>query len=182
MPDPFVTVQDLSDITGRDLSTDNGAVIAIDAACDVCRDIAEQDFNAGTATIQLDGQGTDALLLPQRPVGTISSVLVNGVAELNYMLTAEGVLLRGTAGCLPRPVWPRGRQNVTVSYEFGYADGEVPRSVRMVALGIAERMVIQGMAQSETVADVTINYGMAASDLTANELRILQKYRRARSF
>jgi hypothetical protein len=182
MPDPFVTVQDLSDITGRDLSLDNGAVIAIDAACDVCRTLAEQDFNAGTATVSLDGQGTDALLLPQRPVGTVSSVLVNGVAEPNFMLTAEGMLLRGTPGSWCGRVWPRGRQNVTVTYAFGYADGEVPRDVRLVALEIAQRMVIQGVATSETVGDVTINYGMAASDLTANELRILGKYRRARSF
>src|SRR5215831_8894211 len=62
MPDPFITTQDLSDLLGRDVTADNGAVMAIDAACDVVRDITEQDFNAGTTTITLDGSGTGKLV------------------------------------------------------------------------------------------------------------------------
>ena len=46
-------------------SADAGALIAIDAACDICRDVADQTFNLGTATVTLDGTGTDMLLLPQ---------------------------------------------------------------------------------------------------------------------
>jgi hypothetical protein len=40
---------------------------ARDAACDMCRTIAEQDFNSATARTRLDGTGTDALLLPNCP-------------------------------------------------------------------------------------------------------------------
>jgi len=78
--------------------------------------------------------------------------------------------------------WPMGRQNVRVTYGHGYQTLTVPSDVCEVALELAMRMVAQGVAQSETVGDVQIAYGMAADDLTANELRILERYRGARSF
>ena len=113
------------------------------------------------------------------------TVVLNGGTITDYLFT-DKLLLRGTVGECSwsgwRPTWPRGRQNVAVTYEHGYADGDVPRSIRMVALSIASRLVVQGPAQSETVGDVTVNYSVAASDLTPGELRILTKYRAAQSF
>jgi hypothetical protein len=186
MPDPFITQQDLSDYIGRNVNADNGALMAIDAACDTIRDITEQDFNYGTSTITLDGTGTDVLILPQRPVANAGTVLVNGGTVTDYIApTADGFLYRGTASssCFPgRTHWPRGRQNVRVTYEHGYQAIDVPRSIRMVAISLAARLVVQGVAQSETVGDVAVSYGMAASDLTTNELRILQGYLSTRSF
>ena len=44
-------MQDLTDYTGRDLTSDPGALMAIDAACDTIRDITEQDFTYGTTTV-----------------------------------------------------------------------------------------------------------------------------------
>ena len=107
---------------------------------------------------------------------------MNGSPELNFTYTAQGLLLRGSAGCNPRPIWPRGRQNVTVTYDHGYADGDVPQDVRLVAIQLAMRLIVQGVAQSETIRDTTVNYGMSADDLTANETRILAAYLNARSF
>lgn len=186
MPDPFITQQDLSDYLGRDVTADNGALMAVDAACDTIRDITEQDFTAGTSTITLDGTGTDVLILPQRPVANAGTVLVNGGTITDYISpTSNGFLYRGTAlsSCFPgRTHWPRGRQNVQVTYEHGFQTTDVPRSIRMVAISLAARLIVQGVAQSETIGDTTVSYGMAASDLTANELRILQRYRAARSF
>ena len=189
MPDPFITVQDLTDILGRDCSSDNGAVMAIDAACDSIRDITEQDFNFATSTVSLDGTGTDSLLLPQRPVTNAGTVLVNGGTITDYIPpTPDGFLYRGTAiaGPWQRPIWPLGRQNVQVTYDHGYliagTVNNVPRSIRMVALMIAQRLVVQGVAQSETVGDVTMDYGMAASDLTKGENAILYGYLAKRSF
>jgi hypothetical protein len=95
MPDPFITLTDLSDYLGRDVSADDGAVIALDAACDICRDIAEQNFNAGTATFVLDGTGTDSILLPQLPVVSVSGH-VNGTAITDYTLNSNGILFRGS--------------------------------------------------------------------------------------
>jgi hypothetical protein len=76
MPDPFISPQDIVDYLGRGGTADPGMLIATDAACDIVRTLAERDFNAGTATITLDGTGTDALLIPNRylpaTVGTVT--------------------------------------------------------------------------------------------------------------
>lgn len=179
MPDPFISQTDLVDYLGRGGTADPGMLIAIDAACDIVRTVAERDFNAGTATISLDGAGTDALPLPNRylPITSAGTVTVAGTAETDYMLTSNGVLLRGTAGGYPRPVWPAGRQNVTVTFAHGYANDDLPRDVRMVALAAATRIAVQGAATEETVGDVRVKYATASTDLTNGERRILQKYR-----
>lgn len=180
MPDPFITSQDLSDYLGRDVTTDDGAVMALDAACDMCRTFAEQDFNRGTATITLDGTGTDALLLHEQPVNSAGTVVVNGGTVTDYVLTANGMLLRGSAGVDPRPVWPSGRQNVVITYDHGYDVTDVPRDVRMVALSVAARLVVQGVAVEESVGQVRIKYAGAAMDLSKSEEMVLRRYRPTR--
>lgn len=180
MPVPFIDTQDISDLLGRDVTADPGALMAVDAACDTIRAITEQDFNRGTSTESLDGTDTDVLLLPQRPLNAAGTVMVNGAPESSFTYTSSGLLLRGGAGGYPRPIWPRGRQNVTVTYDHGY--DEVPRDVRMVAVQLAMRLIVQGVAESETVGDVIVDYGMSADDLTANEQRVLARYLNPRSF
>ena len=180
MPDPFISQQDVVDILGRGGTADAGMLIAVDAACDICRAVAEQEFNAGTATCSFDGTNSDVIVLPQRPVTNAGSVFVNGTAETDFEFTGDGMLFRGTSGVNPRPVWPAGRQNVQVTYEYGYT--EVPRDVRMVALSIASRLVLQGPAKRESLGDQSIDYAVASTDLTGGEKLILGKYRRTRSF
>jgi hypothetical protein len=177
MPDPFISQQDLTDYLGRDVTSDDGAIIALDAACDMVRTFAEQQFNAATETYTGDGTGTDAFLLPRLPVTAAGTVTVDGTAVTDYILNDNGILFRGTAGCDPRPVWPSGRQNVTVTYEHGYATADLPRDVRVVALSIASRLLVQGVAVEETVGQTRIKYAGAATDLTNGERAILRKYR-----
>jgi hypothetical protein len=181
---PFISAQDLVDYLGRSPTAgtaDPGLLIAVDAACDTVRTIAEQNFNQVIgATFTLDGTGTDAIMLPQLPVTAAGTVTVNGGTITDYTLNGNGIIFRGTAGCDPRPVWPSGRQNVQVTADVGYADADLPRDVRMVALSLASRLVVQGVAQQESVGEVSLNYGMHATDLTTNELRILRKYRQTR--
>lgn len=191
MTAPFISRDDLSDYLGRDVSADDGALIAVDSACEIVRTLTEQDFNEVTETIKLDGTGTDTLLLPQSPVSTVGTVVVNaGTLESDdYAFTEEGRLFRtsGTAtnsswvrGGQPLAYWAPGRQNVEVTYTHGYA-GTVPSDVRMVALMLAYRMVSQGGAISEQVGVVSKRYAAAATDLTNGEAAILRKYRRVRS-
>lgn len=182
MPDPFISAQDLTDLLGRDVTADDGALIALDAACDIVRDIAERDINHGTATVTLDGAGTDALPIPNRylPVNQVSAVTVAGTAEADFMVTEQGVLLRGTSGAFPRPAWPEGRQNVAVTVDYGWAPSDIPRSVRMVALALACRIIVQGVTTEETVGDVRVKYAGAATDLTGTERIVLSKYRHTR--
>jgi hypothetical protein len=188
MADPFIAPQDLVDYLGRGTITDPGMLIATDAACDICRDIAGQTFNLETSTVTLDGTGTDALLLPELPVTAAGTVTVAGSAVTDFVLNGNGILFRKTSGtdvdytnACRTLIWPEGRQNITVTYQHGYADADLPRSVRMVALAIASRLVVQGVAVEESNGPVSVKYANAATDLTAGELRILQRYRQTRS-
>jgi len=151
--------------------------MAADAACEVVRTIAEQQFNRGTTTYTLDGTGTDSLLLPELPVNSAGTVTVNGGTVTDYTLNSNGILFRGTAGVDPRPVWPMGRQNVRVVCDHGYEIVDIPRQVKAVALMLAERIAVQGVAVEEQLGTSRIKYGGPAMDLTDGELRILKKFR-----
>lgn len=188
MPDntlaPFISEDDLSDYLGRDVTSDTGATIAVDAACSIVRMLADQTFSQVTGTAVLDGSGTDCLLLPEIPVTGAGTIIENGTTlteGTDYVLADSRKLIRtgGTAYMTPTDsvvVWPLGRQNVTVVYDHGYA-GTVPTDVRMVALQLAERIAVQGIAQSETVAGQSITYASPALDLTPGEKLILSRYR-----
>lgn len=193
MSEPFISRQDLSDYLGRDVTSDDGALFAVDSACETVRTLTEQDFNTVTETIHLDGSGTDTVLLPQVPVSGAGTVVVNGgtLETDDYTFTEQGQLVRtcGTATWStwnqtgygwsgPIAYWPQGRQNIEVTYDHGYTGGTVPSDVRMVALMIAYRLVTQGGASSEQIGNTIRSYAISSTDLTANELRVLRKYRR----
>lgn len=178
--DPFITAEDVVGYLGRGGTADAGILMAVDAACDICRTVAEQTFNEVVGgTVTRDGTGTDTIILPELPVSAAGTVAVNGGTITDYALNGNGVLLRGTAGSGPRPVWPQGRQNVVVTYDHGYPDADLPRDVRMVAVAIASRLVLQGPALQEAVGDVSVRYAVANTDLTAGEQAILRKYRQS---
>lgn len=184
----FLTVQDLSDYVGRDLSSDDSAAFAVSSACETVRTLTEQDFAPAVGgTAVLDGTGTDTVLLPQAPVTGAGTVVVNGGTldpALDYAWTADGRLIRtdGTAtlsiyaGCGPSAYWPAGRRNVVVTYDHGYA-GTAPDDIRMVALSIANRFITQGGAIQEQVGQVSRRYAVASTDLTNGERAIIRKYR-----
>jgi hypothetical protein len=189
MAAPFVSRQDLSDYLGRNVNSDEGALIAVDAACEIVRTYAEQTFNQGTDTITMDGTGTDALLLPELPVSAAGTVTVGGTlaGTADYKLNGGGVLFRvsnpdatGWQNCAGSLTWPTGRQNIEVTYDHGYADDDLPRDVRVVALMIASRLLVQGVASSEGIQGDTITYATPATDLTEGEKAILRKYKVAR--
>lgn len=183
--DPFISREDLGDWIGQDLTSDDGALIAVDAACDMVRTIAEQTFNEVTDDqIVLDGSGTDALLLPERPVTEITSVTVDTTTldTTDYVLRSDGVLLRKPSStCWPwtwAPVWRAGRQNILVTYSHGYTADLFPRDVRMVALEIAGRLFKQTSGVTfEALGQYQVRYAGAASDVTKGEAMILRKYR-----
>ncbi len=189
MSSPFISTTDLSDYLGRDVTSDDGATIAVDSACAVVRTLTEQDFvaSASTETIQIDGSGTDLIFLPQRPVTNVGTVTVNGEEETDFTYTETGKLIRtsedeptySTWGQTYQPssYWPQGRQNIGVTYTHGYS-GTVPSDVRLVALSLAHRMITQGGAISEQVGDVRKTYAASSTDLTNGEKAILRRYKR----
>lgn len=189
VPNPFISVQDLIDYRGIGGTADPafvaGCVIVADAACDVVRTFTELTINQVVGGITtLDGTGTDALLLPERPVTAAGTVVVNGGTVTDYVLSDEGVLYRtaGTASwddwsLITPPTWPAGRQNITVTYDYGWADDEIPRDIRAVALAFATRMAVQGPAIQEGIGDVQVRYGVNSTDLTEGEKAILRKHK-----
>lgn len=182
----LITIQDLSDYLGRDVTEDAGAIAVVDAACQIVCTLTGQDFTEDTTTVQLDGSGSDAIFLPQRPVTTVGTVTINGEDATDFTFNAEGRLTRTSedeptystwaSGYQPSAYWPEGRQNVEVTYEHGA--GTAPADVRMVALTIAHRMVTQGGAIQEAVGDVSKRYAVSSTDLTSGEKAILRKYQR----
>lgn len=189
---PFISRQDLSDSLGRDVTSDAGALSAVDMACQIVRTFCEQLFDQVTADeIVLDGTGTDTLLLPELPVNAVGTVVVispysgtTTYGTADYKLNGNGILFAGTAigplscGWPNAGIWPEGRQNVTVTYDHGYE--VVPTDVRGIALALAERRAVQGPAMAETLGGQSISYAAASTELTPTERLILGKYRRAR--
>jgi hypothetical protein len=176
MPDdPFITTSDIVSYIGRGGTADAAMVMAADSACAIVRDYTGQEFNRGTSSVALDGTDTDALLLPQLPVNSVSSVTVGGAAVTDYVLADHGVLFRGTAG---GATWPSGRQNIRLTVDHGYEIAEIPRSVRRIALEVAARTVVQGPLMEEYVGTVRAKYAAASTELTATERMILDTYRR----
>lgn len=183
----FLTTTEFGDYLGRDVSSDDGAALAVEMACEVVRTLTEQDYTETTETIQLDGSGTDLIFLPQRPVTNVGTVTVNGEEETDYAYTENGKLIRTSEdeptwstwgqAYQPSSFWPQGRQNIEVTYTHGYS-GTVPNDVRMVALSIAHRLVTQGGAISEQVGDVRKTYAVSSTDLTNGEKAILRRYKR----
>jgi hypothetical protein len=140
-------------------------IIATDAACDTVRTIAEQTFNQSTSTITLDGTGTDALLLPELPVTSAGTVTVAGGTITDYVLnTRLGMLIRKARHGrrlherVPDADVAGGPSEHHVTYQHGYADADLPRDVRMVALSIASRLVVQGVAVEESNGPVSVKY------------------------
>ena len=187
MADPFITTEDLSEYLGRDVDSEPAADLAVAFACDTCRDYAEQTFTAGSSTVTLDGTGTDALLLPEVPVGSVSSVAVRDTegtlqtaGAADFAVNDDGVIFSTDTGgtSLFGSVWPKGRQNVEVSYTHGAGTADIPGSVRGVALSVASRFLIQGVAASETVGEVNVRYAAESTALMPTERIILDKHRR----
>jgi hypothetical protein len=185
--DPFIDRTDLSDYLGRDVTADDGALPCINFACDICRNWAGQTFNRGTYTETYDGTGTDALMLTEMPVNSVSSVYVSDgetppswitAGTLDYALNGNGVLLAMNRGGTAEwgSTWPARRQSVMVTYDAGY--DTVPSDVRGIALAAASRMLVQGPALFESLGDVNVRYAIESTALTPTEQLFLYRHRR----
>jgi hypothetical protein len=189
--DPFISRDDLGNKLKLDLSQDGHALACVDAACDMCRTISEQNFNRGTAdAFALNGSGTEVQLLPEYPVNAVSQVVEDAgtLSVGDYVVDkTTGALIRVPVGqsytsnnyrLKPSVVWNRGRSNIQVIYDHGWDLANIPRDVRMVALNLAARFFQQGPATFEALGARQVRYDTEQSDLTKNELRVLIKYKR----
>ena len=127
MPTPYISLGDLTifmQVTPGSLSAALGQ-LSINAAMASVRKYLDQEitWHANDA-VQLDGTGTDALRLPQRPVVSVAEVKLDGT-----VIAATEYFRRGSILYLPsswpyissgRTRWNRGRGNIFVTYSHGY--------------------------------------------------------------
>ena len=96
----------------------------------------------------------------------------------DYSLNGDGVLYATNTGgtSLFGSIWPKGRQNIAVTYDHGYS--ELPASVTGIAVTVASRMLVQGPALFESMGDLNVRYAAESTALMPTERLVLAKYRR----
>jgi hypothetical protein len=159
--EPFISVEDLNafmegTLTGGELLTS----IALDGGCQMVRDELKQTVNLVRDDIEThDGSGAEGLLLNELPVLEVTLVTEDDVdlTEGTDYVVVPGTGILWRKGGVTWPFhWSRGRQNIEVTYDHGYAISEddvedlsepavdvdrVPSSIRLAALEAAARVV-----------------------------------------
>jgi hypothetical protein len=157
--DPFITSEELAAFMAG-VTIDPGLeTLALDAACQMVRDYLEQTINLVRNDVEVhDGTGREGMLLKELPVIEVTLVEEDDVAlvvEDDYVVWAGGGILWRNGGQTIPSQWSKGRQNVEVIYDHGYAitpdevvetsEGIavdlVPSSIRLAALEAAARIV-----------------------------------------
>lgn len=138
------TVKQRSGVDAGDLGLTDSEFDALiaelnDQASDTIEEYCRRDFeHHADDSIEIDGNGRDAIRLPGYPVESIASVAVG--EESPTTLDADEYRVRDNpahpgenAGVLERrkAVWPEGWENVQVEYTWGYST--TPASIERVA-------------------------------------------------
>ena len=126
---------------------------------------------AGTMTAKLAGTWSRDLILPQRPVVSVTSVALNGVTiaagayEWNERsLIRSGGLdtVNGPTGLVPGDGahWGGPASTIEVVYAYGYSAETVPTMVKSLALRVASRVIDQpgGGISQESLGPYSVSY------------------------
>ena len=183
--------------------TDTIARLALAAATSLIQGYTDQLIAQVTdETVVLDGSGTDTMLLPELPVTDVSNVIVNSDTSFPMTLLnqtsesdAEYTFVGGNKGLLIRRqgrfvnygddqtaqfgCWPRRRQSVTVTYTHGYP--VIPAELQLLCVTVASRAWAQDGATQETVGTYIAQYAGQPGVLTADEMKMLGRYRARKS-
>lgn len=125
----------------------------------------------------------DELVLPQRPVISVSSVVVNGMTVTDWALRGDKLIRRYGWNYFPGAhIWPDPRL-ATVVYSHGYVD--VPDHVPMICMEIANMTFSnpQGLRQ-EAIDDYSRTWAVetvGAGELTKGHEKLLRDIKRAGS-
>lgn len=144
-------------------------------------DSAEDAYDPDNAV--LDGNGADRLILPQRPINSVTTLRVNeieidareSVYECGYVIDKkDGVIL------LSGYLFTRGIKNVEMAYNAGYAT--VPDDLEQATIEQAAWMFKQSTAGSALLGEVSRSLpdgsiSFSAADLLPQVKRALEKYR-----
>ena len=174
----FATSQDLATFTGdNSLDSDSGQLI-IDMASAIIRNYCRQTFDLiEDDEVELRGTRRRRLLLPERPVVSVSSVTVDGDPVESFRKVRDG--LWRTQG------WGGEDRLVEVVYTHGFAENDPAWDVLTgVCLQVSARAAANPQHfQSVNVDGVGSVFGMGPSHtnlgLTAAEQATLDRFRHA---
>jgi hypothetical protein len=190
---PFISTGDLSAVVGQDVAGDDLAQIAIDSSCEMIRSYLGQRLNyLADEEVMMGGSGGMALVLPEMPIVSITSITVDGTEETDFVYVKKaGLVYRGDS-----QTWPRGVANIAVTYSHGYAVQEsdveldptddtplpdrMPSDIRRVALALAQRIFVSagtvlGAKSSETISPDSYSYTISESASQAAAQAVIQR-------
>lgn len=147
---------------------------------------------AGTDTAKLAGTWSRDLLLPRRPVVSVTSVELNGygIAAGLYEWNERSLIRSGRFGvvnALDHLVagdgahWGGPSSTVTVVYSYGYSAETVPLIVKSLALRIAARTIDNpsGGISQESLGPYSVSYrntlDAGGSHVSAHEAKMLRR-------
>lgn len=183
----FADVALLGAYIGDDIEEDDlRGVAALEGATQLIRKYCDSEITiVEDDVVYLDGSGIDELVLPDREVTGVSEVILDydlddpttlvasgeGTAS-EYTFTARGVLIRRGG------VWPIRRKSIQVTYTHGFE--EVPADIKIVTVAVASRAYTQDGANQESVGSYSASFAGQPGVLTADEKRMLGRYKTAR--
>lgn len=180
----FFTAEDLAlQLQITDIDEDAAELMA-DLASGIIRDDLRQLIDAVTdEEITIYGDGGELIMLPERPVTAVTSVILAGQPITAFDWRPTGALRRviypGSQFAGEQTMcWPFGVP-VQITYSHGY--DTVPNTLKSVALQLAVRAYTnpEGL-ELKTVADVTYRYAQTAVStmtLSSEQRSALDRYR-----
>jgi len=150
--------------TAIDEAHETAATRAITEATAIIQNYCQQTLElTEDDELTLDSRGGRRIVLPQRPVIEVASVVEDDeelTAEDDYRLGQHGILYR-----LGRD-WARGVQIITVTYSHGYET--IPEDIKAICARAAARVYQAGLRMAETegvpgiasvgLGDYTVSY------------------------
>jgi hypothetical protein len=179
---PFAAVSDLAALVQTEVN-EAAAGVALASASAMIRGWTRQTISRvvdDTVSLRAPAGYERELVLPQRPVQSVSRVEINGVPLVDWVLSSDRLLRYCGWRYLPGRAPYLDPGLVTVTYTHGWA--EVPEDVRAVCLDIASMTItnpsglrtVQIDDYSRTFAAETIGSGT----LSEAHKSILSDYRR----
>lgn len=188
MLEPLATVDNLATRLGLTFTTDqiNRAAALLDDASAAVRNYTRQQITMSTDTVTLESTQEQWLYLPERPVLSVSSIVI-GSAELAtaYWTLQNDALYRfyGWSGRFygSTATWNQP-DTITVTYTHGYA--EIPSDIVRVVCKLAEASWLNPQGyRSATVGGVSVTLAretLGVGSLDDDDKRALDFYRRPR--
>jgi hypothetical protein len=190
----FATSDDLETLMGTTFTTDQTAQadLLLDLASTAIRSYCRQTIDlVADDDVKLEGTWKAELVLPERPVVSVSSVKINGipVADGSWFWDDHQVVRRGSRvfsvngpdlpGGLDFWAWSWGGPAWTVEVTYTHGFSDVPNDIRMVCLTAAQRTLSTPVdVRQETIGHYSVSYARSTGKgviLTDDERAVLRQ-------